>query len=162
MSLDRFRVVSPGEGIVYEFPPLAMTIVVLETAEDTGGELTLIESRHEPGSGAPLHVHHRQHETGYVVEGEFLIRRGDEPLRRVGPGTYAHFPMGEAHAFKCVGDKPGNILFWMRPGGYERFFAEAVEIVGADPSRPPDMDALAELGKEHDVDFVGPMIEEEG
>jgi hypothetical protein len=45
----------------------------------------------------------------------------------------------------------------MTPGGYERFFARAVEVIG---SGPPDMNAIAALGKQHDVDIVGPMIEE--
>jgi quercetin dioxygenase-like cupin family protein len=104
-----------------------------------------------------MHIHHRQHETGYVVEGEFLIRRGEGPVERIGPGTYAHFPMGVSHAFKCVGTTRGKLLFWMTPGGYEGFFAKALELVG---SGPPDMNALAALGKAHDVDIIGPMIEE--
>ena len=45
----------------------------------------------------------------------------------------------------------------MTPGGYERFFARAVQVIG---SEPPDMNAIAALGKEHDVDIVGPMIDE--
>lgn len=159
MGLDQFRVVQPGEGVTYDFPALAMTLVFLVTSEDSDGEQSVFESIHQPGSGAPMHIHHLQHETAYVVEGEFLIRKGDEPVQRIGAGAYVHFPKGLTHAFKCVGDVPGKLLFWMSPGGYEKFFARALEVLG---SGPPDMEALAAVGKEYDADIVGPMIEEEG
>lgn len=158
MGLDQFRVVPPGEGVTYDFPALGMRTVFVATAEDTGGECSVFESIHQPGSGAPLHVHHQQHETAYVVAGEFLIRSGEGPVRRVGAGTYVHFPKGLAHAFKCVGDAPGKLLFWMSPGGYEKFFARMQQAL---ESGPPDMAVLAALGTEHDAGIVGPMIEED-
>lgn len=157
MGMDQFRVIEPGEGITYTFPALGMKAVFVATAEDTGGDSSVFESIHQPGSGAPLHIHHRQHETAYVVEGEFLIRTGEDPVRRIGPGTYVHFPKGTPHAFQCVGDAPGKLLFWMRPGGYEKFFEKMQQAMG---SGPPDMGTLATIGKEHDADIVGPMIEE--
>lgn len=154
-NLEKFRVVQPGEGTTYEFPGFAMTIVVLASAEDSDGQYSVFESIHEPGSGAPLHIHRTQHETGYVVRGEFLIRNGDEPLQRVGPGTYVHFPMGLAHAFKCVGETTGTILFWMSPGGFERFFASAAEKIG---KGPPDMGVMKAIGEEYDSIIIGPPI----
>jgi quercetin dioxygenase-like cupin family protein len=157
MSLDEFRVVQAGQGVVYDFPALAMTLVFLATSEDSGGAYSVFESIHQPGSGAPLHIHHQRHETAYVVEGEFVIRTGDGPLQRIGPGAYVHFPQGVAHAFKCVGQARGKLLFWMTPGGYERFFARAERLIG---SGPPDMQAIAALGREHDVVIIGPMIED--
>ena len=158
MSLSEFRVVSSAEAVTYNFPTLAMKVVVLATAEDSDGEWSVIESIHEPGSGAPKHIHHQQHETAYVVEGEFLIWTEGRPVLRARPGAYAHFPKGLAHAFKCVGTTTGKLLFWMTPGGYERFFAEAIQVIGPGA---PDMGAIAALGKKHDVDIVGGFIEED-
>lgn len=155
-NLDRFRVVQSGEGTTYEFPGFAMTIAFLATADDTDGAYSVFESIHEPGSGAPLHIHHRQHETAYIVDGEFLIQSGDEPLQRLGPGAFVHFPSGLAHAFKCVGETTGKILFWMTPGGFEQFFAAAAEAIG---SGPPDMKIMVAIGQEHDSDIVGPPIQ---
>ncbi|MBZ0269864.1 cupin domain-containing protein, partial [bacterium] len=63
MSLSDYRVVPAGEGTAYDFPSLGMRIVFLATAQDTGGECSVLESIHEPGSGAPQHIHHRTHET---------------------------------------------------------------------------------------------------
>lgn len=155
MSLDTHRLVQPGEGTIYEFPGFAMTIVVLCSAEESDGQYSIFESIHEPGSGAPLHIHHHKHETAYVVEGEFLVQIADQPLQRIGPGTFVHFPIGQAHAFKCVGQVTGKILFLMSPGGFERYFAAASAAIG---DGPPDMGVMIALGKEHDSDIVGPPI----
>ena len=51
------------------------------------------------------------------------------------------------------------MLFWLAPGGYARFFAAAAAAIG---HGPPDMEKLTALGKEHDVDIVGPPIAEDG
>ena len=75
-SLGHSRILQPGGGTAYEFPGFVMTIVFLATADDTDGAYSVFESIHEPGSGAPLHIHHRQDETAYIVEGEFLVRAG--------------------------------------------------------------------------------------
>ncbi len=155
MKLEKFRLVNPGEGTAYEFPGFAMTIVVLVSSDDSDGQYSVFESIHEPGSGAPLHIHERQHESAYVVSGEFLIQKSNKPVQRVGPGTYLHFPMGLAHAFKCVGETTGKILFWMSPGGFEKFFATAAAKIG---SGPPDMAVMTEIGKEYDSIIIGPPI----
>jgi hypothetical protein len=63
--------------------------------------------------------------------------------------------MGATHAFKCVGEETGTILFWMSPGGFERFFAAASEAIG---SGAPDMGIMIAIGKEHDSDIIGPPI----
>jgi quercetin dioxygenase-like cupin family protein len=160
MGLDRYRVVPPGEGVTYDFPGLGMRIVFLATAADTDGEYSVFESIHQPGSGAPLHIHYQRHETAYVVEGEFLIQKEGEPVRRVGAGTYVHFPKGLPHAFKCVGATTGKLLFLMQPGGYEQLFARVHQVLGS--SLSPDPEALAAISKEYDAHIVGPMIEEDG
>jgi quercetin dioxygenase-like cupin family protein len=160
MGLDHYRAVQPGEGVTYDFPALGMTIVFLARSEDTDGAYSVFESIHRPGSGAPLHVHRQRHETAYVVAGEFLIRNQGEPVRRIGPGAYVHFPKGLPHAFKCVGSATGKLLFLMQPGGYEQLFAKAHQVLGSSAS--PDRDALVAISKEYDAEIVGPMIEEEG
>lgn len=153
---DGLHIVEPGKGKTYEFPGFAMTIVSLAAAEDTDDKFSIFESIHEPGSGAPLHIHYHQDEMAYIVSGEFLVQNGSDPLQRVGPGTYIHFPKGLPHAFKCVGDSTGKILFTMMPGGFERFFAEVAEVMG---DGPPNMEAMVAIGKKHDSDIVGPPIQ---
>ncbi|MCL6503949.1 MAG: cupin domain-containing protein [Pirellulales bacterium] len=137
-----------------------MKIVFLARSDNTDGEYSVFESTHRPESGAPLHVHHQRHETAYVVEGEFLIRNQDQPVRRIGPGAYLAFPKGLPRAFQCVGTATGKLLFLMQPGGYERFFARVHQVLGSSPS--PDLEALRAISKEYDAEIVGPMIEQDG
>jgi mannose-6-phosphate isomerase-like protein (cupin superfamily) len=41
----------------------------------TGGAFGLIEARYPANFGPPLHVHHREDETFYVLDGELRCRR---------------------------------------------------------------------------------------
>ena len=47
---------------------------------------------------APLHVHHRDDEAWYVVEGQLRFRLGDE-IREAGPGQAVLAPKGTPHAY---------------------------------------------------------------
>jgi mannose-6-phosphate isomerase-like protein (cupin superfamily) len=47
---------------------------------------------------APLHVHHRDDEAWYVVEGQLRFRLGDE-IREAGPGEAVLAPKGTPHAY---------------------------------------------------------------
>ncbi len=65
--------------------------VIKATAADTGGQLTIVEVTEAPGAEAPLHVHHREDEAFYILEGSATIHVGDESFE-VGPGDYAFGP----------------------------------------------------------------------
>ena len=62
--------------------------VIRATAADTGGLMTIVEMTEPPGAEAPLHVHHREDEAFYILEGSATIHVGDESFD-VGPGDYA-------------------------------------------------------------------------
>jgi hypothetical protein len=48
----------------------ASLAVIKATAVDTGGQMTIIEITEPPGSQAPLHVHHREDEIFWILEGD--------------------------------------------------------------------------------------------
>ena len=62
--------------------------VIRATAADTGGLMTIVEVTEPPRHEAPLHVHHREDEAFYILEGSATIHVGDESFD-VGPGDYA-------------------------------------------------------------------------
>ena len=93
------------------------------TAVESGGELTVIEDVIQPGVGPPLHVHQRENEAYYVLEGEFEFICGADVVRG-GPGTFVHSPRGVPHRYRNVGPAPGRLLFGFTPGGIEAFFTE--------------------------------------
>jgi quercetin dioxygenase-like cupin family protein len=101
-------------------------------SEESGGEVSVIETRPAPGTGPPLH-HHDFDEAFYVLEGELTFQLRDE-LRTVGPGELVFAPRGVPHTFANLTDKPAHQLIVCTPGGFERYFARmAAEAQGFDP-----------------------------
>jgi quercetin dioxygenase-like cupin family protein len=92
--------------------------------EDTGGAFALIEVLVPPQSGPPPHIHSREDEAFYVLEGEFEVRIDSQRLT-AGPGTWVTLGKGSLHHFKNTGSKPGKMLILATPAGLDRFFLEA-------------------------------------
>src|SRR5436305_14131623 len=81
-------------GDVYRF---------LATGEETAGKYTLWEALVSPGGGPPLHVHSREEEGFYVLEGEITLTVNGERMV-VTAGTFANLPVGVPHSFKNESD----------------------------------------------------------
>jgi len=94
------------------------------SAERTGGAFTLFEE-HEPVD-TPLHVHEREDELFYVLEGEHVIQVGDTE-HRVGPGELVFAPRGIPHSQRRVVPRTGRMLILTSPAGFEGFFRELAE-----------------------------------
>src|SRR5918996_2572590 len=90
--------------------------------EDTGGALGLVDGSFYRGFGPPLHVHSREDEAMYVLEGEIRFRQGDEEFV-AGPGSWVWQPRGVPHAFKVETER-ARALVLVTPGGFERMFEE--------------------------------------
>lgn len=133
-------------------------------ADDTGGQLSLGEVVVRQGGEPPLHVHAREDETWYVLEGSILFQRGDERVA-AGPGTAVLLPRGIPHGF-AVQTPEARILHAYTPAGLEDAFralstpAPARELPPV-PDGPPDPATLARLQQvygAHGVTFVGPPL----
>src|SRR3954470_20490680 len=93
-------VIGATEGEAVSF---LMTHMTLKAGNDsTGGALTMIEVLSPPGGTAPWHVHHREDEMFYVLEGEVLYKCGDEVFQ-AGPGAFVFLPRDIPHSYKNVG-----------------------------------------------------------
>jgi mannose-6-phosphate isomerase-like protein (cupin superfamily) len=126
---------------------------VLLRSEQTGGEVSVIETAPGPGPGPRLH-HHDFDEAFYVIEGELTFQLRDEFLR-VGPGELAFAPRGVPHTFANLSDAPARQLIVCTPAGFERYFARmAAEREGTDP---PEW-ALQPIPE---VTAIGPPIDPE-
>jgi quercetin dioxygenase-like cupin family protein len=125
-------------------------------AEQTDGALGLVDAIFYEGFGPPLHVHHREDEGFYVLEGQIRFRKGDDEFI-AGPGTLVWLPRGIAHAFKV---QPGGAraLLLLTPGGFERMFEEggvpASESAEA-PTDEYDTEVLVALAARYGMDVVG-------
>src|SRR5947209_2808849 len=101
-------------GDVYRF---------LAVGEETDGKYALWEALVLPGGGPPPHVHSREEEGFYVLEGEITIHIGDQRLV-VGPGMFANVPVGTPHSFKNESGLPARMLISVAPAGLEKMFFE--------------------------------------
>ena len=111
------RVVREDEGEArWWFSGLA---VIRATAADTGGLMTIVEMTEQPGEEAPLHVHHRDDEGFWVLEGSVTFEVGDSTIE-ASAGDYGFGPRDIPHRF-TVGDQGCRMLFILVPGGIEEF-----------------------------------------
>jgi mannose-6-phosphate isomerase-like protein (cupin superfamily) len=110
------------------------------TAEESSGELTVMENLVPSGAGPPLHVHEKENEAYYVLEGEFEVVCGDETVRG-GPGTFVHGPRGVPHRYRNIGPTTGRMLFAFTPAGIEEFF---IELGSQKELNPPLMIEIAQ------------------
>src|SRR5215468_8983884 len=85
---------APGEGQAVWFLDNHMTIKA--TASSTGGAFGLVESLIAPGFSPPLHVHHREDESFWVLEGELSMRCGDRTFRACA-GSFVFLPRDVPH-----------------------------------------------------------------
>ena len=91
--------------------------VIKATAADTGGQLSIIEITEAPGTEAPLHVHHREDEGFWILEGDVTFEVGDETIE-AHAGDYVFGPRDIPHRY-TVGEAGCRMLFLMTPGGFE-------------------------------------------
>lgn len=104
----------------------------------TGGTLCLLESRVPPGGGPPPHVHSREDETFYVLEGEVTFFAPSEPMRAT-PGALVHLPRGIPHHFRNDGATEARMLVWCTPSGFDLLMAEMGTLLASpsDAAPPP-------------------------
>ena len=102
---------------------------VLLRGEESGGQVSVIETAPPPGAGPPLH-HHGFDEAFYVLDGELTFRLRDETVvAQAGDLVFA--PRGAPHTFANLSDAPARRLIVCTPAGFERYFARvAAEIAG--------------------------------
>ncbi len=125
------------------------------TAADTGGQMTIVEVTEHPGAEAPLHVHHREDEGFWVLEGDVTFEVGDTTIE-ASAGDYLFGPRGIPHRFR-VGDQGCRMLFILVPGGFEDFVRATSEpaqsrTLPPPPEREPSADeieGLKAIAKEH-------------
>src|SRR5713226_9827023 len=124
-------------GDVYRF---------LATGDDTNGKYALWEALVPPGGGPPPHVHSREEEGFYILEGEITLFIGDQRLI-VSAGMFANMPVGTPHSFKNEGSQPAKMLISVAPAGLERMFFEFGVLLpeGSTTALPPKKEEIEKL-----------------
>jgi quercetin dioxygenase-like cupin family protein len=124
-------------GDVYRF---------LVTGAETNGTYALLDAIVPPGGGPPPHVHSREEEGFYVLEGEIVFTvNGERMVAKA--GTFANMPIGTPHSFKNESDRTARMLITLAPAGLERMFVEVgVPLAeGATTALPPSKEEIGAL-----------------
>ena len=130
---------------------------VLAGGTRTGGQVVLGEARLPPRSAGPsLHVHTREDEAVYVIEGVLTVRVGERTFEAAA-GHLVWLPRGEPHTFANVGDAPVRAFGVTTPAGLEGMFEEQAAYF-AGLAGPPDEQAVAAIGARYGVTVVGPGL----
>jgi quercetin dioxygenase-like cupin family protein len=150
-------VARPGEGEALWF--LGILATVKAAGDTTGGSVAVIEHLAPRGSGSPLHVHSREDEWFYVIEGELTFWVGGETI--VAPaGSFVFGPKGIPHTFLVSSDE-AHFLLVAEPAGFEEFMrsigepAQRLEIPPA-AAEPPDVAGLTAVAAQYGIDIIGP------
>jgi mannose-6-phosphate isomerase-like protein (cupin superfamily) len=118
----------------------------LATGEETNGKYALWEAIVLPGGGPPPHVHSREEEGFYILEGEVTFQIGEERLVATA-GMFTNMPVGTSHSFRNNSSQPARMLISVSPAGLEKMFFEVGVPVasGATSAAPPSKDEVKRL-----------------
>ena len=131
----------------------------LEAAE----RFSLVEHPMSPRAlAAPLHLHTREDEYTFVLEGRMGALLGDDVVE-AGPGDLVFKPRNQWHTFWNAGDEPCRILEIIAPAGFENFFRELSDMGGAINADPDELTALGErYGHYFKLESVPELLERFG
>ena len=119
------------------------------TQKASAADIGIVEVLIAPGQEPPMHIHHKEDEWLYMLEGRVTFHVGDENFEGVS-GSFVSFPRNIPHTF-TVESESARLMVIVTPGGFERMFErnvttpeEAVaalnavdcEIVGPHPRNP--------------------------
>ncbi len=146
-----------GEAWWWAGPTLA---TIKATGKETGGRYTLVEVLAAEGEEASLHVHHREDEAFWILEGELTFQVGDETTK-ASPGSFLFGPRDVPHGY-TVDSGPAGMLFLLSPAGFEEFIYATSEpakerTLPPPPEGPPseaEWEQLVAVARQYGIEFL--------
>jgi mannose-6-phosphate isomerase-like protein (cupin superfamily) len=134
------RIVGPGDGVEGFLGSIGVRFMI--DGDEAAERFSLVEHPMSPRAlAAPLHLHTREDEYSFVLEGRMGALLGDEVVE-AGPGDLVHKPRNQWHTFWNAGDERCRILEIISPAGFEGFFRELVAMGGVLQADPEDVAEL--------------------
>ncbi len=137
---------------------LGMLAVIKATAADTAGQMAIVEVTTPPGFAAPLHVHHREDEAFWLLEGDATFEVGGTTIE-AHAGDYLFGPRDIPHRF-TVGSAGCRMLFICTPGGFEELVIAMSEPAASRTLPPPsdeepDRERIAAIARAYGNEILG-------
>jgi len=114
------------EGAAYEWR--GARVVIKASAEDTFGQLSVMESTYPPGLSVPSHQHPGEDEMLYILAGEI---RGfcDHSRWTAAAGSFVFVPRDRSHGFLVTSEVPARALVIVGPPRLDGQIAETGTLV---------------------------------
>ncbi|WP_420641065.1 cupin domain-containing protein [Candidatus Leptofilum sp.] len=138
-------VIKPAQGTTWE---LGGTITCKVAGAQTAGAYSLLLILLEKGQGAPWHIHQREDELFYILEGACTFGLGDEVVVAEA-GTTVILKKGLAHFFRNDDATPMKALITAVPGGLDRYFAEVTRAVASN-----NLDEIKNINRKYEIQFL--------
>jgi quercetin dioxygenase-like cupin family protein len=150
-------VLQAGEGeALWAFGVLA---TIKASGDTTAGRVAVIEHLAPQGAGSPLHVHHREDEWFYVIDGSVTFWVGGD-VCEAGAGAFVYGPRDVPHTF-MVSSEQARFLLVTEPAGFEEFMRAmgqpAAALTIPPPVAPPaDIAPLIAAAAGYGIEILGP------
>jgi mannose-6-phosphate isomerase-like protein (cupin superfamily) len=132
---DGIGYVGPGEGLLVDLGGLGVHLKV--RGAQTGGLFAVVEHPISPRIIVEPHIHQREDELSFVLEGSGWARVGEWEVEATA-GSYVWKPRGVLHTFWNPGPEPARILEIISPAGFEDFFEELAVLLQTSPAPSDD------------------------
>jgi mannose-6-phosphate isomerase-like protein (cupin superfamily) len=155
------KIIGPGDAKEGFLGSIGVRFMI--DGPEAAERFSLVEHPMSPRAlAAPLHLHTREDEYSFVLEGRMGALLGDEVVE-AGPGHLVFKPRNQWHTFWNAGDEPCRILEIIAPAGFERFFKELSDMGGAINANPDELAALgARYGLYFKLESVPELLERFG
>ena len=146
-----------GEGeALWAFGVLA---TIKASGDTTAGRVAVIEHLAARGAGSPLHMHHREDEWFYVIEGSVTFWVGGDVFE-AGAGAFVYGPRDVPHTF-LVRSEQARFLLVTEPAGFEDFMramGRPAETLTIPPhaAPPADIAPLIAAAAGYGIEILGP------
>jgi quercetin dioxygenase-like cupin family protein len=159
MIVDSPRFAAPGEERSVWYSGWLLTF--LATGEETDGQYSLTEvtGRRNHSVVPPLHIHTREEECFYVIDGAITCYVADEVIH-VPAGAFIVLPRGVPHRYELASEET-RLFNLCVPAGFEGFYRAMSEpapvlAIPPAPQGPPDVARLLVAAADHGVEILGP------
>jgi mannose-6-phosphate isomerase-like protein (cupin superfamily) len=133
---------------------LQVLMTIKASGDKTGGALGLLDFK-TPAGQTPLHVHHKEDEGWYLLEGRISCTCGDETVT-AGPGSFLWLPRDIPHRLRF--ETECHLLQIAIPAGLEVFHKEmgqpAPRIELPPPGQVLDKEKYRRLAAEHGLEII--------
>jgi mannose-6-phosphate isomerase-like protein (cupin superfamily) len=149
---------SAGEGEAVWF--LATHMTIKSTTASTGGTIGVVDALVAPGFAPPLHLHHREDEPMWILEGEVTFSVNGRSWT-LGPGGFIFLPRHVPHTFRVEGNRPARILTLHLPAGFEQYYIELgtpARNAGLPPPAKPDVPRLVAVAAKYGLEYIAEPV----